>query len=176
MTNPLRPPRGTTASITARVLLDGELAFNTDTDRLHVGDGATLGGKICAPVEMGSVTVAFSTPGSPANATRITVTAKDPAGATLAGVHEFILHMSESAAGLGLTADTYSGDLAAVSGAIIGTLTSKKAWVIQTGADGVWIGTLVASAQPADQYAVVKLPFSTGVSVSGASGTNWNSP
>ena len=44
-TNPLRAARGTTASLTARVLLDGELAYNTTTEELHVGDGATLGGR-----------------------------------------------------------------------------------------------------------------------------------
>lgn len=48
-TNPLRVSRGNTASITARVLLTGELAYNTQTDQLHVGDGVTLGGVIIVP-------------------------------------------------------------------------------------------------------------------------------
>jgi len=43
--NPLRAARGTTATLTARVLKDGELAYNTDTEELHVGDGVTLGGR-----------------------------------------------------------------------------------------------------------------------------------
>lgn len=42
--NPLRAARGTTTSLETRVLLDGELAYNTTTERLHVGDGVTLGG------------------------------------------------------------------------------------------------------------------------------------
>lgn len=43
-TNPLRAARGTTAALGARALLDGELAKNTDTERLHIGDATTLGG------------------------------------------------------------------------------------------------------------------------------------
>ena len=43
--NPLRAARGTTATLTTRVLKDGELAYNTTTDELHVGDGVTLGGR-----------------------------------------------------------------------------------------------------------------------------------
>jgi hypothetical protein len=43
--NPLRAARGTTATLNTRVLKDGELAYNTDTEELHVGDGSTLGGR-----------------------------------------------------------------------------------------------------------------------------------
>lgn len=43
-TNPLRAARGTTATLATRVLLDGELAYNTTTERLVVGDGVTTGG------------------------------------------------------------------------------------------------------------------------------------
>lgn len=48
LSNPLRAPRGTTAAITSRVLLDGELAYDTTLERLRVGDGATLGGVVQA--------------------------------------------------------------------------------------------------------------------------------
>lgn len=44
--NPLRASRGTTSSISARALLAGELAYNTTTNRLHAGDGTTLGGRV----------------------------------------------------------------------------------------------------------------------------------
>jgi hypothetical protein len=43
--NPLRAARGTTAALTARVLKEAEIAYNTDTEELHVGDGSTLGGR-----------------------------------------------------------------------------------------------------------------------------------
>lgn len=103
----------------------------------------------------------------------ITVTAKDAAGATLAATCEFILWMSESAVGAGLTADTYSGTLTAGTGAILGTLTAKKCFLIQTHTTGVFVGTLVDSANPADQYVVVQKPVGAGRVVSAASGTNW---
>lgn len=44
-TNPLRAARGTTATLNTRALKEGELAYNTDTEELHVGDGSTLGGR-----------------------------------------------------------------------------------------------------------------------------------
>ena len=43
--NPARIPRGTTASISQRLLLTGEFVYNTDTGQVHVGDVVTLGGQ-----------------------------------------------------------------------------------------------------------------------------------
>jgi len=51
MANPLKPPRGTTASLGTFILEQGELAVNTDTDRLHLGDGETLGGNPLARLD-----------------------------------------------------------------------------------------------------------------------------
>lgn len=103
----------------------------------------------------------------------ITITAKDAAGATVAGVHNFVMHMSEAATGAGLTGDTYSGDLTAGTGVIVGALTAKKAWVLQTAATGIFVGTLVASTNPTDQYVAVTIPATGRLVVSAASGTNW---
>lgn len=103
----------------------------------------------------------------------ITITAKDRNGATLARVFDFVMYMSEASTGLGLTADTYSGDLTAGTGVILGALTAKKAWRVQTGAAGTFVATLVASANPADQYVVVSHPVTGDLTVSAASGTNW---
>lgn len=103
----------------------------------------------------------------------ITVTVKDANGDTVAGVFELILHMSEAATGAGLTGDAYSGDLTATVGEILGALTAKKAWVIQTAATGIFTATLVDSANPADQYVAVKKPVGPGLVVSAISGTNW---
>ena len=99
--------------------------------------------------------------------------AKDAAGATLTGLHAFTLHFSEAATGAGLTADTYSGSLTASSGAVLGTMTAKKCFLIQTHTDGVFVGTLVDSANPADQYVAVKKPVLPGYVVSAVSGVNW---
>jgi hypothetical protein len=107
------------------------------------------------------------------NGMKITVTAKDSGGTTLAQVVALDLWMSEATSGVGLTGDTYSGDLAASTGAILGALTAKKAWRVQTATSGIFEAVLVASANPADQYVVVSHPATGAVTVSAASGTNW---
>ena len=141
--------------------VDGGIASGASKAELNLLDGAVA-----------TVSIALAASAT-TDGMDITVTAKDAAGATLAGVHEFVMHMSEAATGIGLTADAYSGDLTASVGAILGALTAKKAWVIQTAATGIFTATLVDSANPTDQYVVVKKPVSAGVVVSAASGTNW---
>lgn len=103
----------------------------------------------------------------------ITITVRDGRGAAVAAVHVLDFYMSESSAGVGLTADTYSGDLTATTGAILTAWTAKKHWRVNTAATGIFAATLVDSANPADQYVVVKKPVSAGVTVSAVSGTNW---
>ena len=105
----------------------------------------------------------------------ITATAVDYNGAPIAGVRVFDLYMSEDANGIGLTGDTYSGSLTAVAtyGAVLSTLTTKKHFRCATNANGVFKGTLVDSANPADQYAVACNPAGGAVAVSAVSGTNW---
>lgn len=103
----------------------------------------------------------------------ITVTAKDAAGATIDAVHCLEMWMSEAATGIGLTGDTYSGDLTAGTGAILSAHTAKKHWSVVTAATGIFVGTLVDSANPTDQYVVVRNPFNGKVVVSAVSGTNW---
>jgi hypothetical protein len=103
----------------------------------------------------------------------ITVTVKNDVGDTQVAVQTFVMYMSEAATGIGLTGDTYSGDLTASAGTLIGALTAKKAWVCQTNASGVFTATLVASANPADQYVCVVHPLTTRPIVSVVSGTNW---
>lgn len=104
---------------------------------------------------------------------KITVTAKDAGGTTLAQVVAFDLWMSEATTGVGLTGDTYSGNLTASTGAILGELTAKKAWRVNTAATGIFEAVLVDSANPIDQYVVVSLPATGAVTVSAASAKNW---
>lgn len=103
----------------------------------------------------------------------ITLTAKDANGDTVAAVHQLEFWMSESSAGVGLTADAYSGDLTATAGAILSAHTAKKHWSVATAATGIFAATLVDSANPTDQYVAVKKPLGASLAVSGASGTNW---
>lgn len=102
----------------------------------------------------------------------ITITCKDPAGDTYADAVGFEWWISESAAGVGLTGDTYSGAVTAGTGAILTALTAKKHFLAVTAATGIFVATAVDSANPADQYVVVKLPNGDLV-VSEVSGTNW---
>lgn len=103
----------------------------------------------------------------------ITITVKDGRGNTVADVFELEFWMSEAATGIGLTADTYSGDLTATTGAILSALTAKKHWKVVTAATGIFAATLVDSANPTDQYVAVRRPMTGRLVVSGASGTNW---
>lgn len=103
----------------------------------------------------------------------ITITVVNGDGDTVAAVHELEFWMSEAATGIGLTGDTYSGDLTATTGAILSALTAKKHWKVVTAATGIFAATLVASANPTDQYVAVKRPMSGTLVVSAASGTNW---
>jgi hypothetical protein len=103
----------------------------------------------------------------------ITITAKDAAGDTVAATIPVEWWISESAAGAGLTADSYSGTVTASVGAINTALTAKKHFLGVTHTSGILVATAVASANPADQYVCVRKPRGDGVVVSAASGTSW---
>lgn len=111
-----------------------------------------------------AVTVALAA-GS-ANVMGITITVTDEDGAVVPGVHQLEVYASEASNGLGITGDTYSGDLAATAGFILGSLTAKKRWTVLTAATGIFTGTLTDTAKPQDQFIVVKNPLGSGITVS----------
>lgn len=119
-----------------------------------------------------TVTVAIAA-SSTTDGMDITITVKDAGGDTVAAVHNLEVWMSEDANGIGLTGDTYSGDLTAGTGAILSAHTAKKHWSVATAATGIFVATLVASANPADQYVAVRSPIGGTVVMSEVSGTNW---
>ena len=119
-----------------------------------------------------TVTVAIAA-SSTTDGMDITITAKDAAGGTVAAVHQLEFWMSEDPDGIGLTADTYSGDLTAIDGAILSAHTAKKHWSVVTDDAGVFTATLVASANPADQYVACKKPLGGAVVVSDISDGTW---
>ena len=152
----------------------------TASDDLQVGDDANISGDLMVTgnLIMGSQVAPHTLTIALANSTTtdgmdITVTLKQVSGAALTGVYTFLLYMSETNTGSGITADTYSGDLTATEGTILVALTAKKAWLVNTNAGAVFKATLVASANPADQYVVAIHPFNGKPIVSAASGTNW---
>lgn len=119
-----------------------------------------------------ALTYAIALAGGANNHCRATITAKDAAGATVTGVQRVEVYISESATGIGLTADSASGALTAATGTILSVLTAKKHVIALTDANGVLVLDLEDSAEPADQYFVAVRPFGSLV-VSAASGTNW---
>lgn len=108
-----------------------------------------------------------------ANGMEVTITALDAAGVAVAAVHQLEVWMSEAETGIGLTADTYSGDLVASTGAILSAHTSKKHWSVVTAETGIFVATLTDEAKPADQYVALKKPVGAGLIVSTASATHW---
>lgn len=160
-----------TSSAVELNILDGVTAT---ANELNILDGVTA---TAAELNMNDDSAATVTVAIAASATTdgmdITITAKDAASATLDAVHNLEVWMSEDSTGIGLTADTYSGDLTATTGAVLTALTAKKHWSVVTAASGIFAATLVDSANPADQYVAVRNPFNGKVVVSAVSGTNW---
>lgn len=103
----------------------------------------------------------------------VTVTAVDGNGATVAAATPVEVWISESAVGIGLTADSYSGSVTAGTGVFHSILTAKKHFMGVTAASGIMVFTAVASTNPTDQYIAVAKPDRRSVVVSEASGTNW---
>jgi len=141
--------------------------------RLRQGDQALVLGEQEVDALSGAVTFDIALAKSQTtDGMDITITAIDADGNTVAEVVPFEWWISEAATGIGLTADTYSGDVTASVGGILTALTSKKHFKAVTAATGIFKATAVASANPADQYVAVAKPLG-GVVVSEASGTNW---
>ena len=118
-------------------------------------------------------TVTIALAAGAANTMTITMTVKDAGGVTIAAVFMLEWWISEATTGIGLTADTYSGDVTTTTGTEYQEIVTKKHFTGLTNASGVLVASAVASAKPADQYIAVKNPATGKVIVSAASGTNW---
>lgn len=103
----------------------------------------------------------------------ITMTVRDSVGNAIPAVFELEWWISEAATGIGLTGDTYSGDVTAVTGTEHQEIVAKKHYKSLTTVNGVHVARAVANANPADQYVAVRHPLTGEVLVSAASGTNW---
>ena len=143
---------GTTSVSSASVALTGTLKLDTVSQAL-------------------TATIALAAGAT--NSIDATITMKDMAGATVTGVQQVEVFITESATGaLGLTADAASGALTASTGVVLTALTAKKHIRAVTDTNGVLVLNLVDSAKPADQYFAVVRPFGS-LAVSAASGTSW---
>lgn len=96
-----------------------------------------------------NLTLAFSVAAGASNVSEVTITVKDGAGATVAGVYNLDVWLSDAAAGAGLTGTTASGAVAAkaASGVDLLAYTAKKAIRVQTLATGVYILSITDTAK-----------------------------
>lgn len=95
-----------------------------------------------------------------ANGTLITITPRNANGRAVPC--EFGIRLSDNATGVGLTATTASGSVgdktAGTTGQVLSTQVAKKAWTVQTAADGTYQLSAIDAA---------KTPFVVAVSIDG---------
>jgi hypothetical protein len=106
-------------------------------------------------------TVAFAIAAGGANVAEVTITVKDAAGATLTGIRNLEVWLSDAATGAGLTGTTASGTVQAksASGTVLTALTAKKHLTVQTLAAGTFVLEITDSAKTGF-YVAVKNPMS----------------
>lgn len=120
-----------------------------------------------------AVNVTFAAAAGGANVAEVTLTVKDQTGATLAGIHNLDVWLSDAATGAGLTATTASGTVTAKTseGTVLGTYTAKKALRVQTKAAGTFVleitdtaktGFYVCATVPGSGLTVVSAQLVTG--------------
>lgn len=100
------------------------------------------------------------------NKVRYTVTWKDSAGTTIAAPRAFRMFLSDSAAGAGLTSTAASGEIVAVTGSNIATITTHKEWSVEAAASGIFVGDLTDTAKTQGYYLCVVQPENGVVVVS----------
>ena len=144
--------------------LDGLTSTVTELNKL---DGATVTTAEINVLDNVPADITFAAAAGAANVCEVTITVKDAAGATIADVFNLTIWLSDAATGAGLTGTSASGTVQAksASGADLGTLTAKKALVVQTLATGIYILEITDTAKTGF-YPCAALP-STGATVVG---------
>lgn len=97
----------------------------------------------------GAHSVTFTPAAGSTNVCEVTLQVKNAAGTNATGPFNLDIWLSDASTGIGLTATTASGAVAAKasSGADLGTLTTKKALRVQTLANGSYILSITDSAK-----------------------------
>lgn len=106
--------------------------------------------------------------GGSANHCSVSLQVQDCMGNALQGVYSFDLYLSDAATGIGLTATTASGGIAALasSGTVLGALTTSKAISVTTNAAGLFILDILDTAKTGFYVCVARLAGGIGVQVS----------
>ena len=105
-------------------------------------------------------TVAMAIAAGGANVAEVTLTVKDAAGATLTGIRNLEVWLSDAATGAGLTGTTASGTVTAkdASGTVLTAITAKQHMSVQTLATGVFVLAITDTAK-SGFYVAVKHPL-----------------
>ena len=148
---------------------DSAVTFSAGTKRVMMA--ATAG--FLSPLDDTVATTTIALAAGATDTMTVTITVKDAGGTAIDAVHALEVWISEAATGIGLTADSYSGDVTATTGTELQEVVSKKHYTYLTAATGILVMSAVDTANPADQYIVVKHPVSGKLTVSAASGTSW---
>lgn len=137
---------GVTSTTAELNILDGVTADATELNKLD-GVTATTAELNLTDNLAADVTFAYAT--GAANVSEVTITVVDAAGSTIAAPFTLTVWLSDAATGVGLTATSASGTVQAksASGDDFGTLTAKKALVVQTLATGIYILEITDTAK-----------------------------
>jgi len=143
-------------------------ALNGVTAELAILDGVTATTAELNLADNMPANITFAYASAAANVSEVTITVKDAAGATIAGVFNMDVWLSDASTGAGLTSTSASGTVTAksASGEVMGTDTSKKALRVQTLATGVFILEITDNSKTTF-YPCATLP-STGATVAGS--------
>lgn len=129
--------------------LHGRLVGLDEAGNLILAGTGIVGGGVPAVLAKGAPsTVAITAAAGTSNISNVTFQLQDKDGASVARVTDLDIHLSDAATGIGLTATTPSGGIAAgASGAIMGVHTTSKALRVQTDATGKFILAITDSAK-----------------------------
>lgn len=128
-----------------------------------------LGGILADATGNLPASVTFAVAAGAANVCEVAVTVKDAAGAALAAPFLLDLWLSDAATGIGLTATTASGAVAAkaASGQDMAILTTKKALRIQTLGTGIYVLSITDTAKTGF-FVAAQIPGTPRIAISAA--------
>jgi hypothetical protein len=93
-----------------------------------------------------------ATPGA-ANVCGLSIQVVDNHGVALAGVREFEAWISDATTGAGLAASANTSELTCSTGALLGILTTEKAWMLQTDATGLCVAVITDTGKSLTNFA-----------------------
>lgn len=157
---------------------DGGIEKRVLLSTVFAAIGFTAGGLTASEDELNLLddapaTIDIALTAGASNVMTITITVEDAAGVAIDAVHELEWWISDAATGIGLTADSFSGDVATTTGTEWEERTSKKHYTGLTDVNGVLVATVEDTNTPADIYVAARHPLTGKIIVSAASGANW---